>query len=138
MTLKQISYETFFQRRFNVSLLFFNVVSTLKQRHCACWGVPRNTVTEQIYHITRRNLSLFSAPIFFSRGGHGRRTFLMDSLIAMELPFLPSVRPMRKCRVGKQNFTQVLPWANYSAAFPRYFNFSRFPHCSVQTVLMMS
>ena len=33
-------------------------------------------------------------------------------LIAMKLPFLPSVRPMRKCRVGKQNFTQVLPWAN--------------------------
>ena len=37
MTLKQISYETFSQRRFNVSLLFFNVVSTLKQRRCACW-----------------------------------------------------------------------------------------------------
>ena len=36
MTLKQISYEIFFQRRFNVSLLFFNVVSTLKQRRCAC------------------------------------------------------------------------------------------------------
>ena len=32
--------------------------------------------------------------------------------IAMKLPFLPSVRPMRKCKVGKQNFTQVLPWAN--------------------------
>ena len=30
-------------------------------------------------------------------------------LIAMKLPFLPSVRPMRQCRVGKQNFTQVLP-----------------------------
>ena len=38
MTLKQISYHfIFFQRRFNVSLLFFNVVSTLKQRRCACW-----------------------------------------------------------------------------------------------------
>ena len=24
-------------------------------------------------------------------------------LIAMKLPFLPSVHPMRKCRVGKQN-----------------------------------
>ena len=30
-------------------------------------------------------------------------------LIAMKLPFLPSVRPMRNSRVGKQNFTQVLP-----------------------------
>ena len=30
MTLKQFSYETFFQHRFNVSLPFFNVVSTLK------------------------------------------------------------------------------------------------------------
>ena len=37
MALKQILYETFFQRRFNVSLLFFNVVSTLKQGRCACW-----------------------------------------------------------------------------------------------------
>ena len=34
---KQISYETFFQRRFNVSLPFFNVVSKLKQRRYACW-----------------------------------------------------------------------------------------------------
>ena len=33
-------------------------------------------------------------------------------LIAMKLPFLPSVRLMRKCRVGKQDFTQVLPWVN--------------------------
>ena len=38
---EQISYETFFQRRFNVSLLFFNVVSALKQlRRCACWDPP--------------------------------------------------------------------------------------------------
>ena len=33
-------------------------------------------------------------------------------LIAMKLPFLPSVHPMGKCKVGKQNFTQVLPWVN--------------------------
>ena len=38
MTLKQISYETFFQPRLNVSLLFFNIVSTLKQRRCDCLG----------------------------------------------------------------------------------------------------
>ena len=44
MTLKQISYETFFQRRFDVSLLFFNVVSTLKQRRCACWEIFVNLV----------------------------------------------------------------------------------------------
>ena len=31
----------------------------------------------------------------------------------MKLPFLPLVRPMRKCWAGKQNFTQVLPWVNY-------------------------
>ena len=40
MTLKQILFETFFQRRFNVGLLFFNVLSTLKQRRCACWRRP--------------------------------------------------------------------------------------------------
>ena len=32
--------------------------------------------------------------------------------MAMQLPFSPSLRPMRKCRAGKQNFNQVLPWAN--------------------------
>ena len=26
--------------------------------------------------------------------------------------FLPSLRHMRKCMAGKQNFTQDLPWAN--------------------------
>ena len=37
MTLKQFSYGTFFQRRLNVGLPFFDVVSTLKQSRCACW-----------------------------------------------------------------------------------------------------
>ena len=32
--------------------------------------------------------------------------------IAMKLPILPSVRPTRKCRVGKQDSTQVSPWVN--------------------------
>ena len=65
-----------------------------------------------------KNLGIASGPIFFFfflslRGGHGRRTILMDShAYIMKLPFLPSVRPMRKCSVGKQNFTQVLQWAN--------------------------
>ena len=58
-------------------------------------------------------------------------------LMAMKLPFSPSVRPIRKRRAGKQNFTQVYP-GQTSAAFPRYFNSQRFPHCSVQTILMMS
>ena len=34
-------------------------------------------------------------------------------LMAKKLQFLPSVCPMRKRRAGKQNFTQVLPWAKY-------------------------
>ena len=38
-------------------------------------------------------------------------------LMAKKFPFLPSVRPMRKC--SKQNFTQVLHWAT-SAAYPGY------------------
>ena len=46
--------------------------------------------------------------------------------IAMKLTFLPSVRPMRKCRVGKQNLTQVLPWET-SAALPRYLSFFEIP-----------
>ena len=44
--------------------------------------MPRNTVsvTEQIGHTTIRILGIASGPsFFFSRGGHGRRTFLMDS-----------------------------------------------------------
>ena len=55
-------------------------------------------------------LNFFLSP----RGGYGRRNFSIRwilILIAMKLPFLPSVRPMRKCRVGKQNFTQVPPCA---------------------------
>ena len=35
----------------------------------------RTTVTEQIYHITMRNLGIASSPM----GGHRRRKFLMDS-----------------------------------------------------------
>ena len=46
--------------------------------------MPRNTVTEQIGHTTIRNLGIASGPSFIfyflsPRGGHGRRTFLMDS-----------------------------------------------------------
>ena len=43
--------------------------------------MPRNTVTEQIGHTTSRNLGIASGPSFFlsPRGGHGRRTILMDS-----------------------------------------------------------
>ena len=33
-------------------------------------------------------------------------------------PFLPPVRPMRKRRVGKQNFTQVLPWPGQTSVHP--------------------
>ena len=41
MTLKQFSYETFFQRSFAVILPFFNFISTLKQHRCAHWeGAP--------------------------------------------------------------------------------------------------
>ena len=39
--------------------------------------MPRNTVTEQIYHITIRNLGIPSSPS--PRGGHGRRKILTDS-----------------------------------------------------------
>ena len=44
----------------------------------------------------------------------------------MKLPFLPSVRPVRKCRAGKQNFNQVLPWANY-CGFPQVPQFFEIP-----------
>ena len=82
--------------------------------------MPRNTVTEQIYHIPKKIL-IDSHPYL---------------LLAMKLPFLPSLRTMRKCRVGKQNFTQVLPWHEQTiAAFPMHLNFLRCPHCSVQLVL---
>ena len=79
--------------------------------HQGTQWVPRNTVTEQIGHTTIRNLGIASGP----RGVMKEEKFWwILILIAMKLPFLPSVRPMRKCRVGKQNFTQVLPcpWAN--------------------------
>ena len=55
MTLKQISFETFFQRRFNVSLLFFNVVPMLKQRRCACWDSPKTKFNK---HNTIRSRSM--------------------------------------------------------------------------------
>ena len=41
--------------------------------------MPRNTVTEQIYHIAIRNLGIASGPSFFPRGGHGRSKILIDS-----------------------------------------------------------
>ena len=43
--------------------------------------MPRNTVTERIYHITIRNLGIAPGPSFISspRGGHGRREILMES-----------------------------------------------------------
>ena len=50
----------------------------------------------------------------YAHKNHERRKFLMDFHpynMAKKLPLLPSVRPMRKRREGKQNFTQVLPWA---------------------------
>ena len=44
--------------------------------------MPCNTVTEQIYHITIRNLGIASDPSFFffcHEGGHGKKKILMDS-----------------------------------------------------------
>ena len=70
--------------------------------------MPRNTVAEQIGHTTIRNLGIASGPSFFFffyvyDGVLEEENFCwILILIAMKLPFLPSVRPMRKCRVGKQ------------------------------------
>ena len=63
MTLIHFSYETFFQRRFNVILPFFNIVTTLKQR-CACWKLGKSclnickdfakiySIFQKLYHFT--------------------------------------------------------------------------------------
>ena len=52
MMLKQISYETFFQRRFNVSLLFFNVVSTLKQRvECLTFDIIAQQAQRRCFNV---------------------------------------------------------------------------------------
>ena len=52
--------------------------------------MPRITVTEQIYHITIRNLGIASGPIFFHvhEGGHGRRKILMDSYSSSHETFI--------------------------------------------------
>ena len=95
--------------------------------HQGTQWVPRNTAN------TSHNNQIF---FFKSTRGSWKKKIIwwILILIAMKLPFLPSARPVRKCRVGKQNFTQVLPWANYSAAFPRHLNSSRCPHCSEEPV----
>ena len=72
----------------------------------------RHTVTEQIYHMTIKNLGIAHGPDFFFMVMEEEQFCWILIFIAMKLPFLPLVSPMRECRVGKQNFTQVLPWAN--------------------------
>ena len=42
-------------------------------------------------------------------------------VVANKLPFLPTVRPMKKCRAEKQIMPQDLPWED-CAAFPGYLN----------------
>ena len=116
--------------------------------HQGTQRVPRNTVTVaniSYMHITIRNLGIVSGLSFFfflvHEGVMGEEKFRWIPLIlkAMKLPFLPSVRPMRKCRVGKKTSPNARFYHGQTgAAFPRYLNSSRFPHCSVQTVLMMS
>ena len=112
--------------------------------HQGTQWVPRNTVTEQIYNITIRNLGIASGPSFFFffqvlEGVMKEENFWwILILIAMKLPLIPSVRLMRKCGVGKTSPRFYHVHGQTSAAFPRYLNSSRFPHCSVQPVLMMS
>ena len=45
--------------------------------------------------------------------------------------------PWKSAGQAKKTSPRFYPW-QASAGFPRYLNSSRFPHCSVQTVLMMS
>ena len=98
--------------------------------------VPRNTGTEQIYHITIRNLGIASGPNFFflsPRGGRGRRNILMD--------YHPYSHETYIFPIGAPHAEKNSPrfyHGRASAAFPRYLNYSRFQHCSVQTVLMMT
>ena len=98
--------------------MLYPYISGFKIHQGTQW-VPRNTVTEQIGHTTIRNLGIASGPSFFFFSLQVHEGVMKEEhfwwiliLIAMKLPFLPSVRPMRECRVGKQNFTHVLPWAN--------------------------
>ena len=66
-------------------------------------------------HITIGHNLLPLFVVFLSpREGHGRKkNWWIFIFMAKKLSFLPSVHPMRKRRAGKQNFTQVSPWANY-------------------------
>ena len=68
--------------------------------------------------ITIRNLGIAIGPSFFFMGVMEEENFRwILILIAMILPFLPSARPMRRCRVGKQKFTQVLHYSQIHIKF---------------------
>ena len=122
-----------FLKQLNKTEMCYPYISGFKIHQGTQW-VPRNTVTEQIHHITIRNLGIASGPTI---GVMEEKFWWILILIAMKLPFLPSVRPMRKCRGGKQTSPRFYH-GQTSAAFPRHLISLWFPHCSVQTVLMMS
>ena len=98
-----------------------SIVGSLRDREVACSASDRQgsnfescvwrTVSSQSSHHPQEVL-LAQFSLYVHKGGLKPDSFHFI-FIAMKLPFLPSVRPMRKCRVGKQNFTQVLPRVNF-------------------------
>ena len=110
MTLKQISYETFYQRRFNVSLPFFNVVSTLKQRRCACW--------EELKEIAEKDLSGKRGKISISARGFIREWW-PDQVVIMLLSISSLVRSSQTCFI--QTVSLISDQGSYNMkALPHY------------------
>ena len=79
--------------------------------HQGTQRVPRNTLNSSKYttyaHNNKKNGHSLSP-----RGGNWRRKILDSHPYSYETSIFTLGAPMKKCRVGKQNFTQVLPWVN--------------------------
>ena len=73
------------------------------------------------------------------RGGHGKRKIVIDSHpYSLETSTFTLGAPHEEVHGRQTKLHPRFPPVQTSAALSRYLHFSRLPHCSVQTGLMMS
>ena len=97
-------------------------------------SVPQYCKRANIHHNNQRFGHILQPQFFF----HGRRTILMDSHPSSHENSIFTLGAPHEEVQGRQ--TKLHPGFKMGKLVPspaRYLNSSRFPHCSVQTVLMM-
>ena len=114
------------------------------QIHQGTQRVPRITVTVANIphmHITIRNLGISSGLYFFFKSTRGswKKTIFhgFSSLWLWNFHFYPRCAPWGSEGQANKTSGRFYP-GQTSAVFPRYLISLRFPHCSVQMVLIMS